>query len=223
MSSRVIPKEQLTAYQRWELAAVEDLARQLETGQGTAEGKGPGGVALPTAEEIERIHQEAWREGQELGFKEGREAGYQAGLEAGQAHVRRLAAFLEALDVERLRQEEAIAQEVLQVALAVARQILRTTVAVKEGVVLAAIREAFASLPSLSGHLRVIVNPADAEDVRNWLGAEHGHVTCKVLEDPGMARGGFRFENDSSILHGELSARWREVLNCLGADQDWLE
>jgi hypothetical protein len=38
-----------------------------------------------------------------------------------------------------------------------------------------------------------------------------------------MERGGFRFENDSSILQGEMSMRWREVVSCLGADQDWLE
>jgi flagellar assembly protein FliH len=223
MSSRVIPKEQLTAYQRWELAAVEDLARLQAETAGQGGGKGPNGLALPTAEEIERIHQEAWEEGRELGLKEGREAGYQEGLKAGQEHVRRLASFLEALDVARMRQEEAIAREVLNLALAVSRQILHASVAVKEGLVLAAIREAFASLPSLSGHLRVIVNPADADDVRNWLGAEHGHVPCKVHEDPAMERGGFRFENDSSILQGEMSMRWREVVSCLGADQDWLE
>lgn len=225
MSSRVIPKEQLTAYQRWELAAVEDAS--LADG-GERPGRGSAGkddlvVSLPTAEQLEGMHQEAWREGHELGFKEGREAGFQAGLGDGQEHLQRLARLIEAMDVQRLLQEEAVAKEVLNLALAVARQILRSSVSAKQGIVLAAIREAFANLPTFSSHLRVAVNPADAEEVRGWLSAEHGHISCKVQEDSAMERGSFRFENDHSILHGELSARWRDVVSCLGVDQEWLE
>lgn len=225
MPSRVIPKEQLTAYQRWELAAVDDAdaASGVEgPGRGVAS-KDKRSVNLPTAEQVEGIHQEAWREGHELGIKEGREAGYQEGLREGQEHLQRLNQFLEALDVQRLLQEEVVAKEVLNLALAVARQMLRTSLSVKQGLVLEAIREAFTSLPSLSSHLRVAVNPADAEEVRSWLSEEHGHISCKVLEDPGLERGSFRFENDHSILHGELSARWNEVVSCLGVDQEWLE
>jgi flagellar assembly protein FliH len=226
MSSRVIPKEHLTAYQRWELAAVEEQPPlpddSVDAGLEPTE-SGGFTVSLPTAEDLERIHQEAWREGYELGIKEGREAGFQEGLQSGKAQIKRLENMLAAMDVERLRQDEAIAQEVLQLALAVARQILRSAVTVKEGIVLDAIREAFASLPSLSGHLRVVVNPADAGDVRQWLASEHGHIPCKVQEDPGMEQGSFRFETDYSILHGELVVRWREVLSCLGADLEWLD
>lgn len=221
MTSRVIPKEQLTAYQRWELADVDESAAVDSANPEDPEG--PLAINLPTAEALERLHQDAWREGHELGHKEGFEAGYQDGLQAGQEHVQRLESFLAAMDVERLRQDDAIAHEVLELALAVARQVLRGTVAVKNGIVLEAIREAFASLPSLSGHLRVVINPTDAEDVRRWLAAEHGHIPCKVQEDSGMERGSFRFETDYSILHGELATRWREVVNCLGTDQEWLD
>jgi flagellar assembly protein FliH len=223
MPPRVIPKEQLTAYQRWELAAVEDIAAGEGTGGVDAAGKADLAVSLPTAEQLEGMQQQAWREGHELGFKEGREAGYQDGLRAGKEHLQRLDQLIEALDVQRLLQEEAVAKEVLNLALAVARQILRSSVSVKQGIVLAAIREAFANLPTFSSHLRVAVNPADAEEVRAWLGAEHGHISCKVQEDAAMERGSFRFENDHSILHGELSARWRDVVSCLGVDQEWLE
>jgi flagellar assembly protein FliH len=225
MSSRVIPKEQLTAYQRWELAAVEDVAVAGEADRPASEGGGKDTLqlSLPTAEQLERIHQEAWREGHELGMKEGREAGFQEGLRAGQEHLQRLDKLLEALEVQRLLQEEAIAKEVLNLALAVARQIVRSTVSVKQGIILAAIREAFANLPTFSSHLRVAVHPADAEEVRSWLASEHGHISCKVQEDSALERGSFRFENDHSILHGELPARWREVVSCLGSDLEWLE
>jgi flagellar assembly protein FliH len=218
MASRVIPKEQLTAYQRWELATVENTS-PLQPGRRGAEVA----VNLPTAEDLQRIQQDAWQEGNELGLKEGREKGYQEGIKAAQDYIQRLAHLVEALDGGRMLQEEAIAREILNLALMVARQILRTTVEVKEGVVVAAIKDAFASLPSLTGHLRVVVNPADAGDIRRWLSADHSHIVCKVQEDPGMARGSFRFENDHSILHGELAERWRAVVESLGSDLEWLE
>jgi flagellar assembly protein FliH len=78
--SKVIPKEQLTAYQRWELAAFEDSG----LGQRAAATPSPptptlrtkrSKVVLPTAEEVEELHQEAWREGYNLGQEEGRKAG----------------------------------------------------------------------------------------------------------------------------------------------------
>jgi flagellar assembly protein FliH len=220
MPSHVIPKEQLTAYQRWELAAVEDLPPTQE--QEGGDGIRPG-LSFPTAEELERIQQSAWREGRELGMKEGREAGFAEGRRAGEAHVQRLSRLADAMEVERLLQDKVVAEEILNLALGIAQQVLRTRLAAKRGVVIEAMRQAFSSLPSLASHLRVVVNPADAEDVRAWLSNEHGHVACKVVEDAELGRGSFRFENDHSILHGELSARWREVVSCLGADQEWLE
>ena len=57
MSSKSIPKEQLSAYQRWELSAFDQ----------------PGaGVKLPTADEIQRIQQQAYQEGFAAGMKDGR-------------------------------------------------------------------------------------------------------------------------------------------------------
>ena len=47
MSSTAVPKEQLTAYQRWELDSFD------------APKKGGKATVLPTAAQIERMHQQA--------------------------------------------------------------------------------------------------------------------------------------------------------------------
>ena len=74
MSSAAIPKEQLSAYQRWEMASfddkpigpsdtIESLTVPLEL------------PVLPTAEEITTILENARLEGYALGLEEGRQTG----------------------------------------------------------------------------------------------------------------------------------------------------
>lgn len=224
--SKVIPKEQLTAYQRWELAPFDpDSSGGPETRSQdlSASGdKSPPRVVLPTAEEIERLHQEAWREGYELGLDEGRKAGFEAGRQGGEEHVRRLQSLVEALEARRLRQDEEVAREVLALALTVAQQVVRAAIRVKPDLLLDGIREALLSLPALNGHHKIATHPDYLEMVRDWLAHEHGHLSWKVVADPQMEPGGFRIESAYSELDGSLKTRWLEITDCLGADESWM-
>lgn len=224
--SKVIPKEQLTAYQRWELGSVEEAgaASVSPHSNPTAAGKDESlRVALPTAEQLEQLHQEAWQEGYNLGLEEGRKAGYAAGAGEVERHAQQLKALAEALDAGLLRQDETVAEEVLSLSLAVANQLVRAALRVKPELILAAIREAMAALPSMDSHHRILVAPEHAEMVRDWLAREHGHLTWKVVEDAQLDPGGFRFESAHSELDGSLETRWREIVECLGADPRWLD
>jgi len=220
MSAKVIPKEQLTAYQRWELADIDTGAD--DTTQEPAAAEEAAKVALPTAEDIERLHQLAWREGYELGMEEGRKAGFDAGMRDGKARLAQLRALLAALDVARLRQDEAVAREVLELALGIARQLVRTALRVKPELILGAIQEALLSLPALEGRHTVHTHPDYAAIVREWLAGEHGHLSWKVKEDTRLEPGSFRIESAYSELDGDLAIRWREIVECLGSDSAWL-
>ena len=79
MPDAAIPKEQLTAYQRWELPAF-DVVKAVE----------PPPINLPTAAQIEQIHMQAHEEGYQAGYVEGMK---QAGTEA-----QRIAKILESLN-----------------------------------------------------------------------------------------------------------------------------
>jgi flagellar assembly protein FliH len=138
-------------------------------------------------------------------------------------HAERLRQLAEALQVERLRQDEAIAREVLELALNVAQQMLRATIQARPESILVVIREALQSLPTLSGHHKVVVHPDDAAVVREWLAKEHGHLSWKVAEDGHAQPGGFRFESDHSELDASLETRWREITGCLGTDTTWMD
>lgn len=226
--SKVIPKEQLTAYQRWELAAFEEPGTQGGNPSDAEvprvdDGEDALRVSFPTAEELERIHQEAWQEGYDLGMEEGRKAGFESGRQDGEKYTRQLRALTEALDTDRMRQDEEVAQEVLALAISVAQQIVGASLRAKPELLLSTIREALLSLPSLQGHYRVIVHPGNAQVVKDWLAQEHNHLSWKLVEDEQMEPGGFRFESAHSELDGSMQSRWREIVACLGASVEWLD
>ena len=216
MTAPVIPKEQLTAYQRWELLGFDDPPREAQPDD-------PLAVALPTAEELERIHQQAAQEGFKIGRDEGYRAGYEAGRRAAEALAGQLAELVEALDLEQVRRDEAVAHELLELALTVARQMIRSALQVKEGMVLEVVREAMNALPSLTGHLRILVHPDDVAPLSEFMAAEHAHFAFKVVPDGRIERGGFRLESNHSEVDGQLPVRWREIVDCLGSDSQWLE
>ncbi len=224
MNGKVIPKEQLTAYQRWELGG-------LEPGQGppTSPATDPeppaqtAAVALPTAEQLERIHQQAWQEGYRLGHEEGHRAGYAAGVQDARVYLERLKLLAEAMDAERLRQDEQLARELLALAMNIAQQVVRTSLKVKPRLMLTALREAIANLPALTGHTRLLVHPEHAAFVRECLANEYAHLNWKVVEDPSLEPGGFRVENAHSELDASMAVRWRDIVTALGADASWLD
>ncbi|HNQ04484.1 MAG TPA: flagellar assembly protein FliH [Thiobacillaceae bacterium] len=230
--SKVIPKEQLTAYQRWELASLEDprdASRTTDTtlsqaylATGGDAGENGLAVNLPTAEELERIHQEAWREGHALGQEEGHRAGFELGRQEGERYARQLRALTEALETERVRQDETLAQEILTLALTVAQQVVGASLRVRQDLILVTMRDALASLPSLNGHYRVVVHPDNAQVVRDWLSQEQNHLSWKLVTDEQMEPGGFRFESSLSELDASLRTRWREIAECLGTNTEWL-
>jgi flagellar assembly protein FliH len=224
MNGKVIPKEQLTAYQRWELGG-------LESGEGPSDPPAaepeppeePVAVALPTAEELERIHQQAWQEGHRLGREEGYQAGYEAGTRDAHVYLERLRLLAEAMDADRLRQDEQLARELLELAMSIAQQVVRTSLKVKPMLMLAAVREAMANLPTLTGHTRLVVHPEHAPFVRECLATEYAHLSWKVVEDPALEAGGFRVENAHGELDASMEVRWREIVAALGTDASWLE
>jgi flagellar assembly protein FliH len=224
MNSKVIPKEQLTAYQRWELGVLDgaDERIPMTADNAEAESDNPVTVALPTAAELERLQQEAWQEGYRLGMEEGRRAGFETGQKEAQAYVQRLKALSEALDAERLRQDEHVAKEILELALVLARQLLRSALQVKPDLILPVVRDALTNLPTLTGHTRIIVHPESAESIRQWLAQEHSHLSWRVVEDTTLAPGGFRIENAHSELDASMETRWREIVDCLGVTTSWL-
>jgi flagellar assembly protein FliH len=206
----IIPKEKLSAYQRWELASLEDKPAAPK-----AEDAALPVVRLPTAEELERIHQQAYQEGFATGLREGRAK--------GEAEARQMQALLAGLDSAMQRFEAEMAQPILDLALAIARQLTRRALQVEPERVRDVVREAIESLPQLSEHPVLVLHPEDANLVRQMLAYEYQESVWRVVEDPHMARGGCRIETAEGELDATLETRWKRIVSALGSDEDWNE
>lgn len=218
MSNRVIPKEQLTAYQRWELGSfageeAPQSAAPDESAGPVDEAEQP--VSLPTAEEVEAIHQQARDEGYQAGYAEG----YRAGEEASQ----RLHVMLQAVSAELSQLQQSLAQDVLTLSVELAAHIVRQAVKVHPEIVLNSVREALDTMGQTSQPFRISLNPADAELVRKALPEELTHASYVILEDAGMHVGGCRIESNQGDIDATLQTAWRQALTALGRDGDWLE
>jgi flagellar assembly protein FliH len=226
--SGFIPKEKLTAYQRWELAAfdeAEQAAKAVAAEPPPAPEEPP--PALPTAEDIERIHSEAYAAGYADGQAAGLEAGHAEGYAAGEAEARVEAERIAALGANLIQHLQAIdqeiAEELLTVAVGIASQVLRQSLRVKPELLLPVVREAMAALPLAHAHPALFLNPTDAALVRSQLGEQLAHKGWRILEDSSIEAGGCRIESGTSEVDATLSTRWQRVLDTIGSNSDWLD
>jgi len=204
----IIPKEQLTAFERWEL---------LDFGAGGK--RRPRQDALPTVAAIEQIQAQA----REEGFAAGQKEGYAAGTARAEAQARALNALIEPLSESLKKLDQEIAQDVLALALSVAREVIRGSLQVNPEMVLPVVREAIRNFDSFNQHPQLILHPADAEIVRTHLADQLQHGGWRLREDPMVERGGCRVETQTAEVDATLVTRWQRVIATLGQDRAWVE
>jgi len=228
-----IPKEKLTAYQRWEVAAFDEQADATphEPPPSAPEAVAPSAepveirpteespveehaIVLPTAEEIERMHREA----HDAGYA----AGYQAGLGAAQAIAGQLASLLDKLPEALAAIDQTVADELLALALEIANQVLRSSLRVRPELLLPVVREAVTTLHPHHGQPLLFAHPDDASLIRTHLGEQLAHSHWRILDDAALTPGGCRVELGASEVDATLETRWRRVIEAIGINPEWL-
>ncbi|MEX5746713.1 flagellar assembly protein FliH [Massilia sp. X63] len=237
----MIPKEQQSAYQRWEMTSFGD-ERPSTQARRAAMAPPPAPepaaqpvelvphIALPTAEELEAIREQARAEGYAEGLQEGRAAGhaegYADGARAGQLeaeseleHLRSIAAtFSEAV----VQADETIAHDVLELALRLARGMVRTAFDVRPELILPVVQEAIGYLPVLAQPATLTLHPEDAEIVRQAMGQELLKGGWRIVDDAAVARGGCKVDTASNQIDAQAGARWARLTHALQSNVDWL-
>lgn len=208
-----------TAWERWELASFDAGQQRKPADKADAGGEVAGAVKLPTAAEIEQIHQQAHDEG----YQRGQTEGYQAGLKEGQAkalaEAQRLANAAGKLESALARLEETVADELLSLAVELAREVVRQEISARPETLLAVVREALGQLPHQ--HVAIYLNPEDASLLRSYLGDQLAHAGHRIHEDFKLARGDCVLEAGGSQLDASVAMRWRRVLDGLGLTDAW--
>jgi flagellar assembly protein FliH len=229
-ASQIILKEDLSTYRRWEMDVLEQGAMLEGPVDASADAKDETvpeqiQVALPTVEEIEKIHQEARQEGYDAGYETGMEAGMKAGYDAGRERASfeagQLTAVFRGLQEALASADQKICNALLSLALDVAKEMVREALRVKPELVFAVVRECIQSEPVLGQRAQLFLHPEDAALVRTHLNQELEH--CAISLDPRLERGGCRIRVGPSDIDATVSTRWRRITQALGQHNDWLE
>jgi flagellar assembly protein FliH len=212
-SSKLITKESLTAFERWELPAVGAAARPHSEELSIE--------AVPdllSAEKLEEIRQAAYHEG----FEQGRHEGLQSGQQESQARAQRLSQILTAL-AEPLREvDEQVEQELIALAIAIARQLIRRELKLDPGEIVAVVRESLAVLPSHAQRVQVFLHPEDAAVIREKLAIhENDERAWRLVEDPALTRGGCKVTSDHSRIDATVEKRMAAAIaRVLGGERE---
>ena len=199
LSSEVIPKERLSAYQRWELATLEEVDVALADNDAGAE----------------CVHAQS--------RAAGHAEGYAAGLAQAAGERVRLATMLTSMEHAIAGHEQELADAVLDLALTLAGKVLAATIAVRRDLLRPVIAAALEQLPRGPQRIRLSANPADVEVVKSVFAAEHGSEQWQIKPDPAIAIGGFRIESEQCEIDATVATRWGRLLTSLGRNGDWLE
>ncbi|MDR1463423.1 MAG: flagellar assembly protein FliH [Azoarcus sp.] len=190
----------------------------------------PPGLKLPTAAEIEQMHEDARSEGYKEGLAEGHDAGYADGFHAGheegrdagyregkttaEAEAKQLREMIEQLGLAFDRLDADVAEELMSLSIELARKILQHTLALEPETVISAVRAALQHLPE--SRAKIHMHPADAALARKHLDEmldQSGHL---IVEDDSISRGGCRVETPGAQIDATMETRWRRVLDSLG-------
>lgn len=181
-------------------------------------------LKLPTAEEIERMHEEI----RAAGFEEGKREGHAEGLAAGErkgyaegkaraeAEAARLAALADRLDQSLSGIDHEVAEELMALAIELARQVVHRTLDEHPEAILGTLRAALQQLPQ--GHAQIRLHPEDLALVREHMGEQISHGGHRLQEDFALQRGDCRIDTQGAQLDATLETRWRRVLESLGRE-----
>lgn len=211
MSSVVIPKEQLTAFQRWELASFDHPSKERI--------KSREEIELATVAELERIRQQAYEEG----LDQGREAGYASGLQQVNAEIAQLETLAQGIESALNQIDTQLAQSLLDLSLEIARKMVGASLKAKPEAILETVTQAIGSLPHFNQHAHLIMHPEDADLVRKHMGDHLANTGWKLLTDARIERGGCRVETAHSKIDATVEARWKHIVESIGEDKSWLD
>ena len=208
-TSPVIPKEQQSAYQRWELGSFDQPKAHAAT--------------VTNIERAKAIDDHARNEGFRAGHHDGLEAGRREARAEAEPRIARMDELLASLTTDLTRVDKELAEEVVQLALAVARKLVGAALEARPETVQACVEEALRHVVLAQGTLCVSVHPEDAAIVRSHLETSPRSGAWVISEDTKIARGGCRIETGTGEVDATLQHRWARITAALCVCNDWVD
>ncbi len=233
--SNRIPADQLTAYERWELPAMQMSGNDVLRSRVT-EVEAP--VKPLTAADLENIRQQAYQagldegkeeglklghqEGFDKGFLEGKERGEEQGLQEGRTagqqqkqveideSLKRLQSVMEQL-LEPIRQhDEEIEESLLNLVLAISRAVVKRELLLDSRQIKTVLLDALALLPPSAANVKVRINPADFDHIAGV--AESVATSAQVITSDDILPGGCKVETLHSLIDFTIEKRFQKTI-----------
>jgi len=221
MSDLKVPKEQQTAYERWEMSSFSE-GNQIVTG--ARHGASPL-QKKSTAVESEQITQifesarkEAYSKGMQEGFAVGMAKAKASGQENQQSFLTLMNAFSHALE----QSDEQIADDVLSLALDIAKAMLKVKISVDSQTLLPVVLDAIHYLPHIQKPARILVHRDDMQLLREYMADEIANDHWQIHEDSNVERGGCQVETGANQVDATNEMRWKRITEALAQNNDWL-
>lgn len=207
-SSPVIPREQLSAYQRWELHAFDspaDYGLSARTAQ----------TAADEAAKHESIRRIAYETGRADGLRDG-------ALKASD-DARRLRELLGSISQQSQEINQHLADDLLRLSLEVARQMVRRSLTVHPEFIIPLLKDALARMSNVTAQFMITLHPADAALARTHLAEQIESVNWRIVEDASIQRGGSVLQTATSHIDATIGTRWKHLTAKLGLDDKWID
>lgn len=183
------------------------------------------GGGLLTADKLQKLQEQAYKEGFEKGRKEGFEFGHKEGLVAGRESLEEKGAQLDkllaSLETPFQQLDDQVESELVELVISMVRQLVRREVRNDPGQIIGVVREAMSILPVSSRSISLILHPEDASLVRETYELSDSELGWRIIEDPVLARGGCRISTETSQVDATLESRLATLIApLLGGERD---
>ncbi|MFZ3173954.1 MAG: FliH/SctL family protein [Thiobacillus sp.] len=192
-----------TAFEQWEVVELAASASRVATPAEDAE------------IELARLREAARAEGYAEGVAAGRVEGEQA--------CGRMKQLVESFSTTLDNFDFRLADMVLELALDVARQVVAGELTARPERILDVVNLALKEMAETSREARLLLNPEDAMLVRPHLDQVLDKNRLRIVEDARIARGGCLIETAQGDLDATLPVRWRQVVQVLGSNKNWID
>lgn len=202
------------AYRRWEPPSFDAREPESEPEPLEAQPASPApepeepAFKLPTADDIEKIHDAAHKDGYAAGYEEGTARGR---MEALQLHT-----LVENLDTALKQLDQDVAEDIVGLAIEMTAQMVKRSIAAHPENIVDLVREALQQLPQVRATIHI--HPDDAALVREYIGEQMSHHEHRIYEDETFSRGGCIIEAEGATLDATVQTRWRRIMETMNAD-----
>ena len=193
--------------QRWQYPAIDKLTGTTSSSQSNKRTSGP-----VTAEQIEKIQHEAYKEAYEAGFTKGREEATIKVLEQNNANIIALEKILAYFSQPLEDLDTIIEDQLLQLVVLIAKQIIRRELKTDSGQIVAVVRDTVSLLPLANRPVYVRLHPDDLTLIKESIAIAEDNNPIHYLADVGLNRGDCIVSTETSNIDASIENRVNSII-----------